>query len=156
MRAPPRALVLVGEQKHLHLRSGRDDRADVASLDHGVTTDGERALPLAHDLAHLRMPRHGGNEPVDLGVPDGDGHVLAVELDEPVLPERNGMGSGDAGERGAVGEIDPVAPRDPGQRAVHRPRVEVPEAETPCERRGDRALPRSGWTVDGHDHVAGG
>ena len=85
----------------------RDDDADVATLDHGVALLAERALPLAHHLAHLGMAgddRHGG---VDHGLPDlrrhvvaGDRHALAVvELDRILareLLERGHVVEGDA------------------------------------------------------------
>src|SRR5213080_511271 len=49
--APLLALLPVGDQEHLHLGAGSDDRADVASLDHDVPVAPELALPLAHHLA---------------------------------------------------------------------------------------------------------
>ena len=55
--AAPRAHVAVGDEVDLDLGVGRDDGADVAALDHRVALVGELALALAHDLAHLRVPR---------------------------------------------------------------------------------------------------
>ena len=49
--------VRIGDEVDLHLGVGRDDRADVAALDHGVALAAELALALAHHLAHLRVPR---------------------------------------------------------------------------------------------------
>ena len=63
--APPRTLVAVGDEIDLHLGVRRDDRADVASLDHDVAVAPELALPLAHHLAHGRMARDDRNHPVD-------------------------------------------------------------------------------------------
>ncbi len=154
---PARTLVGVCEQEHLHLGVRGDDRSDVATLDHGVATHRERALTVAHDLAHLRDDaRPSGNEPVDLRVADRSRHVLAVHLDAAVTPERDRVRERELGERRPVREIRSVAPCDPGQRPVHRARVEVAEAEPARERRRDGALPGAGRAVDGHDHVAGG
>ena len=47
----------IGDEIHLHLGVGRDDGADVASLDDDVALVTELALPLAHHLAHGRMAR---------------------------------------------------------------------------------------------------
>ena len=52
---PPRgAHAGVGDEVDLHLGVRRDDGADVAALDHDVALLAERALALAHHLAHLR------------------------------------------------------------------------------------------------------
>ena len=51
--AAARADRRVGDEVDLHLGLRRDDRADVAALDHDVALGPELALALAHHLAHL-------------------------------------------------------------------------------------------------------
>ena len=46
---------MIGNEVDLHLRVRSDDGADVASLDHDVASLAELALPLAHDLANVRV-----------------------------------------------------------------------------------------------------
>ena len=122
-RAPARALVLVGEQEDLHL--GVRVRRRVPMSRPSITESppsGERALPLAHDLAHLGMARDRRHEAVDLGVSDRSRHVLAVDLHEPACAERDRMRERELREqRIRPSSVDAVTPRDPGQRAVHRP-----------------------------------
>jgi hypothetical protein len=55
-----------------------------------------------------------------------------------------------------VVERESVAAGEPRQGAIHGTGVQVEEAETLCERRGNGALSRAGRAVDGDDHVAGG
>ena len=106
--------------------------------------------------AHLRVPRDDGDEPVDLRRTYRSRDVLAVHLDPPLLGERHGMRERELGERRPVVERDAVSTREPGQRAVHRTRVEVAKTEAQRERRRDGALPGPGRAVDGDDHAAGG
>ena len=61
-----RAHLRIGDEVDLHLRVGRDDGADVASLDDDVAVVAELALALAHDLAHLR---DGARRPEPSGRP---------------------------------------------------------------------------------------
>ena len=154
--ASARPLVLVGLEEDLHVGSGSDDLPDVAPLDHRVASERQRPLALAHDRAYLRVTRHRRHEAVDLGLSDRGRDVLAVELHRSVLAERDGTFARELRQCCAVRHVDTVAQRDPGQCAVHRPGVEVPEAEPPRECRGNRALPGAGRPVDGDDHVAGG
>ena len=72
-----RAHLGVGDEVDLHLGVGRDDGADVAALDHDVAVAAELALPLAHHLAHLGVPRDDRHHPVDPRLPDRGGHVGA-------------------------------------------------------------------------------
>ena len=67
---PPRAHGRVGDEADLHLGVRHDDDADVAPLDHRVALSAELALPLAHHLAHLRMPGDDRDGRVDLGLAD--------------------------------------------------------------------------------------
>ena len=155
VRAPPRALGLVGDEEDLHLGLRRDDRADVAALDDGVP---DRS-PSARCRSRITSRTSGcratnGHEPVDLGAADRGRDVLAGDLDAPVEAERDRMLGGEPRERDAVLEVDAVATREPGERAVHRPGVEVDEAEPARERRRDRALPRARRAVDRDDHGA--
>ena len=63
--------VAIGDEIDLHLGAWRDDRADVAALDHDVPLAAELALPVAHHVAHGRMPRDDRDHPVDPGLADG-------------------------------------------------------------------------------------
>ena len=130
----------------------RDDGADVAALDHGVADLAECALALAHDLPHLGMPRDGRHGPVDLGLADRAVTSVVGDLDRAVRAERHRVLGRERRERAAVVERDPVAEGEPGQRAVHRPGVEVAEAEPRGKGRRDRALAGARRAVDGHDH----
>ena len=64
-RAHPR----IGDEPDLELCVRSDDDTDVASLDHRVALLAERALPLAHDLAHLGMAGDDGDGRVDHAAP---------------------------------------------------------------------------------------
>ena len=55
-------------------------------------------------------------------------------------------------ERRAVAEREAALHREPGDRAVHRARVEVTEAEPLRELAGDGALAGPGGPIDGDDH----
>ena len=153
---PPHADGRIGDQPDLQLRLGHDDDADVATFDHGVTGAAELALAPAHDLADLGVPCHDRHRSVDLRLADPPRDVLARDLDVPRRAERHGIGVRERLERRTVVEGHSFVEREPRQRAVHRPGVEVPESEPVRERPGDRALPRSRGPVDRHDHRAGG
>ena len=68
--APRGANRRIGLQVDLHLGVGRDDRADVAALDHDVALMAELALPLAHHLAHLVVARDDRHHAVDARLAD--------------------------------------------------------------------------------------
>jgi hypothetical protein len=155
-RPPARALVGVGEQEHLHLGLRCDDRANVATFDHGVAADREGALSVTHHVAHLGMTCDRRHQTVDLSSSDRRRHVLPVDLHEATFPERDRMRERDLREQRSVGDVRSVAACNPGQRSVHRPGVEVAESQPAREPRRDGALSRAGRPVDGHDHVAGG
>ena len=148
------ALGLVGDEEDLHLRFGATT-LPMSPFGSNVSRRTEPALALAHD-SHLRMPRYHGHETVDLRVPDRRGHVLVVDGDLAVCRKRDLVVPRQLPERTAVLERHSVPPREPGERAVHRTRVQVPEAETLGERGRDGALPRPGRSVDGDDHAGGG
>src|SRR5439155_23679737 len=126
--------------------------ADVAALDDAVPELGELLLPLAHDPAHLRMPRDDRHHAVDPSLSDRRRHVGRVDEDAARLVELDRARGRQLAERRAVAEIEPALEGEPRERAVHRTRVEVAEAQSLCERAGDSALAGAGRPVDGDDH----
>jgi hypothetical protein len=145
--------VLVGDEIDLHGGVRRNDRADIAAFDHDVPYTAELALPVAHDLAHTRIPCDDGNHPVDFGLPDRRGHIGAVDPDAVVLVEPHGLLLRESRDRIGVREVEVAPHREPGERAVHRARVEVAEVEPLGERARHSALARSRRSVDRDDHL---
>ena len=96
----------VGDEVHLHLGVGRDDRADVASLDDDVAVVAELALALAHHFAHGRMPRDDRHHPVDLRAADRRGDVGAGDEDAAVALEGDRVLAREFAEALAVGEVE--------------------------------------------------
>ncbi len=133
--------------------SGRDDGADIAALDDDVSVAAEVALPVAHHLPHLGMARDDRDEPVDLGAPDRRGHVGAGDEAAAVGVEVDRVLRGQPAEPRALVHRHAVAQRKPGQRPVHRARVEVSEAESLGEPARDGALAGPGGPVDRDDHA---
>ena len=84
----------------------RHDDADVAPLDHRVALLAERALALAHHLAHLLVPRDDRHGRVDLGLADLGGDVVAGDRDAAALAELDGVLVRERHERGHVAEVD--------------------------------------------------
>ena len=84
---------------------------------------------------------------------DRGADVAAIELD-PLAVELDPQRSGQRAHRLRIVEVGPAL--DPGQRhaAVHRPRVEVGEAERRGDGTGDSGLAGPGGTVDRDDHGA--
>ena len=150
--APRGADALVRDEVDLHLCLGRDDRADVAALDHDVALAPERALPLAHHLAHVVVARDDGDELVDVRLADRGRDVAAVDEDAALLVEPDRVLGRERGQLAGEVECHAAAARQPGQRAVHRPRVEVAEAEPLGEKPCDRALAGPCGPIDGDDH----
>src|SRR5437870_2605956 len=70
-----------------------------------------------------------GDEPVDAGLPNRTGDVRSVDEDAALLLDLDGAGAGELAEGRAVAEREAAGEREPGQRAVHRPGVEVAKAE---------------------------
>ena len=96
--------VRVGDEVDLHLGVGRDDGADVAALDHDVALAAELALPLAHHLAHLRVPRDDRHHPVDARLADRGGHVGAGDEDAAAVVEGDRVLARERAERRLVAE----------------------------------------------------
>ena len=151
-RAAPGALLGARGEEDLQVGVRRDHRADVASLDHDVPLRAELALPHAHHLAHLRMPRDDGHHAVDLRAADCGRDVDAVDGHALLVLERHGVRARELPELPAVGEVEAALDREPCERAVHRAGVEVAEREPLGEPPGDRALSGPGRPVDSHDH----
>ena len=99
------------------------------------------------------MPGDDRDEPVDLGAPDRGGDVGAGDEAPPLFVEVDGVCDGELAEPVALVERDALALREPRQRAVHRARVEVAEAEPRREAARDRALSGPRGAVDGNDHL---
>ena len=84
---------------------------------------------------------------------------IADVTSEPAMKTRPDLVEGDrvlareAPERLALGERQPLAHREPRERAVHRPGVEVAEAEPLRQQAGDGALAGPCGPVDGDDHL---
>ena len=151
-RAPGGASPLVRHEVNLYLSLRCHDRADVTPFDDDVALAPERALALSHHLAHLRVPRDDRDELVDVRLADRRRDVAAVDEDAAVLVEADRMLGRERSQLVGQVERDAAAPRQPGQRAVHRPRVEVAEAEPLGEKPCDRALAGPCGPVDGDDH----
>ena len=130
--AAARALLGRGGQEHLDLGVGRDDAADVTALGDPVALPEDAPLLGDQRLAHAGVGRHARRGLGDPRLADALGDVLAV--DEHALPELDAHAAGDRGRVGGVlGAV--------GHRAVHRPRVEVREAEPLRGGAGDPRLP---------------
>ena len=143
--AAARALLRDGGEEDLDLGVGRDDRADVAPLGDPVALGEDAPLLRDERLAHGRV---GGDARGGLGHPrlaDALGDVLAVEQDALAELEPRARARPRPGRGARAREAD---------RAVHRPRVEVREAEPLRGGAGDRGLAGPGGTVDGDDHGA--
>ena len=133
-RARPRGAARaprVGGEEDLDLGVGRDDRADVAALGHPVAVGEERALLRDERLAHGRVGRHArGGLARPRGVRIALGDVLAVEQHAVAELERATL------RRSPPGRRRRAARQRDG--AVHRPGVEVREAERARRRRARR------------------
>ena len=77
--------------------------------------------------------------------------VPAIQT-RPSLVEGHRLGAGKVCERVGAPEVDAALHREPGERAVHRPGVEVAEAEPLGERARHSALAGAGRPVDRNDH----
>ena len=142
----------VGDEIHLDLGLRRDDGADVAALDHDVALLAELPLPLAHHLAHRRVPRDDRDHPVDPRVADRRRDVGAGDPHAAVLVERDRLLPRQLGQQLGLAERNAPLHREPRQRAIHRAGVEVAEAEPLRERACHCALAGAGRPVDRNDH----
>ena len=73
----------------------------------------------------------------------------------PCASKSTGLAAASSPSRSPLSSGDAVAPREPGQRAVHRAGVEVAEAEPLREAARDGALSGPRGAVDGDDHRLG-
>ncbi len=147
-----RAHALVGGEVDLHSGAGGDDRPDVAALHHRVGLGGELALALAHHRPHLRVLGDDGNRPVDAGIADRQGHILARDGDVAILVELDRVPGRQLPEALPVLERDVLPQRQPRHGSVHGPGVEVADTEPLGEAACDRALAGPCGPVDGDDH----
>ena len=111
------------------------------------------ALALAHHLPHVVVARDDRHHPVDPRPPDRRRHVRARDEHAAVFVERDRASPCEPAQWLALGQRQPLAHREPGQRAVHRAGIEVAEAEPLRQKAGDRALARACGPVDGDDHL---
>ena len=107
------------------------------------------------DVAHARQTRDGGGGGVDLGRADRPRHVLAIDEHHAVADHQHGAPR-HLGTRLVVGEIDPLAERLPGDRSIHRARVDVPIREPARDLARDGPLAGAGGAVDGEDQTSEG
>ena len=98
------------------------------------------------------MSRDDRDHPVDSVAADRGGDVGAGDPDALLLVEPHRLGERQLAQCLAVAEVDSTLHREPGHRAVHRPRVEIAEAEPLGDRACDRALAGARRPVDGDDH----
>ena len=127
----------VGGEEDLGGGIGQDDRPDVPALDHDPPTPGERrrdhsALQLDQprpDLGHGRHRTHGPGH----GLPaDRLTDVDAVHGDRRGLGVRGGAQHRPVSQRGdgrGIGDVHPAVEHVPGHRPVHRPGVQVVQAQ---------------------------
>ena len=136
-RAAPQPRLLGCREQHPHPRVGGDDGGDVAPLGHhspGLLGDARHqvALQLLEHRAHLEVRRDrrdrgadlgGADRLADVGAADRHGRARRVGADlERELARGGGHGI-------HVGEVETALEAPPGERAVHRPGVEVADAE---------------------------
>ena len=114
--AAPRALLRRGIQIDLHIGVWKYDRADVTAFHDDAAAGAEGALAGNEHTAYARMARHRRRGLVDLGRANRGPHVFSVDRDAAVLEIECGAFP-ERGDGGLVGEIDPVGPRFPRQRA---------------------------------------
>ena len=133
--AAPGALLRAGGEEHLQLGVGGHDRPDVTTLRHPVARLKELALAVHQCGAHRRVRCHPGSGLRHLGRSD-------VRTGQQVDVETGRL----------LGRRTAAAQRLQGDGAVHRPGIEIGEAERACKSLRNRALARAGGTVDGHDH----
>ena len=144
----------VGGQEDLHLRVGRDDGADVTTLDDDAAVADDVALELEQPGPHRGDGADRADGGVDLVGADRQGHVDAVDHDAGAarVGADQDLGLGHpGGDRAGVVHVDVVPQQPPGHRAEHRAGVQVAQTES----RGDAArgagLARSGRAVDRDD-----
>ena len=147
--APRAGLDRIGVQEDLHGGVGRDHRADVAALGDPVALGDDRLL-LARRAPHARPGRRRPWRPAagHAGGADLGRHVAAVDR-HPLAWTSIVIRLGES--RGGVRQV--FARNGEADAAVHRPRVQVREAEPLGGGACDRGLSGPGGTVDGDDHV---
>ncbi len=146
-------------RKTLSLGVGRDHRADVAALGNPVAVEDQLALFGHQRRAHVGIGGDDGRGLGDLGRPDRLADVAPVEQHRRRAP---GWPAARVDARracqlaksaGALGQPAAGAlKREQGDGAVHRPAVQVGEAERTGELAGDRGLAGTGGAVDGDQH----
>ncbi len=154
-RPPPRPLLGAGGEEDLERRVRADHGSDVPAL--GDVVPGRDQLPLAlhHRLPHLRMDRDVGCGDGHLGRANLTPHRPAIEPHRTTL-EADVKRPGELAERLAVVHVNPLSQRRQGDAAVHRPRVEVGEAERLGDAAGHRRFAGPGGAVDCDHHRARG
>src|SRR3954452_11997086 len=150
--ATPSTLALARREEHLQLRVRGDDRPDVAALSDVAPGVDQLSLADNQSLADLRVDGHSRGGLGDLGAADLQRDVLPVKRDGAVGkvdPSR-------AGQRADGARVVGVAAgtqRGQRDRPVHRPGIEVREAEALGERPRNRGFAGPGGAVDGDDHA---
>ena len=135
----------------LQLGVGEHHRADVAPLDHSpAALGGPCLLAGTHLGAHLAVGRDHSHRAGDLGGADRSGGIHPVD-EHATLADLQMYRSSQRTDRRRVVERQFAAHRGERHRAVHRPGVEVLEAEPLGQGLADGALAGPGRAVDGDD-----
>ncbi len=150
-RAAARPLLVGGGEEDLERRLGADHGADVAPLGDVVGGGDQLALALDHRLAHAGVDGDPGGGGGHLRVADRGADVAPAEQ-HPAAVEVDLEPGGQFVQRRAVVEVGAGLERGQRHAAVHRPGVEVGEAELGGDRASDGGLAGPGGTVDGDDH----
>jgi hypothetical protein len=136
-RPPPGALLGRGGEEDLERRVGADHGADVATLGDVAAGGDQPPLLRHHRLSHRRMDRDERGCLGDARLADRRADVAPVELDPPAV-ERDRQRARHLPDRCLVAELSAALERRQRHAAIHRPRVEVGEAESLRERAGNR------------------
>ena len=137
--------------EQLQRRVREHDGADVAALDHAAAT---LARPAALAAAQLLAHRRVGGDRLTASVtarPRMSAVASTPSTTTDALVHRQRHRLGQFGDRRLVAHRHPTRQGEERHRPVHRPGVEVLEAEAVGQRPADRALAGAGRAVDGDD-----
>src|SRR5438270_1965814 len=155
------ARLVVRREEELHVCVGKDDGPDVPALQDRAPhcAASELALQTEQLLTDHRARRHDAGPAADLGSADGRGDVLSVQQHPLAIAcgrERDLQAAiEEAGKGGVVLPTDARPLRSQGHRAIDGAGVDDGEAEPARQLARDRALARTGGTVDGDDRWHG-
>ena len=154
--APARALFVRRRQEDLQRRVGADHGADVAALGDVVARPrSARAGARPSPRGPRDAPRPARRPRPTSGARIACADVLSRRAARRCPSKASSSPRGQLGHRLAVVEVDPGPQGREGDAAVHRPRVEVGEAERRGDAARDGGLAGPGGPVD-RDHHGGG